>query len=201
MATRVFGLTGGIASGKSTVGRMLRDEGAPVVDADQLARAVVEPGQPALDDIVREFGRSVLQDDGALDRKRLGEIVFSDETKRKRLQQITHPRIAMAAQAQVEGYRAQGEPVVVYEAALLVENNLHRALDGLIVVRATVEQQVERCMKRDGVTEEQARARIAAQLPLVEKLKVATHVIDNTGTLDETRAQVRALWRALRGGS
>jgi dephospho-CoA kinase len=197
--TRVIGLTGGIASGKSTVGRMLREEGAPVVDADLLARQVVEPGRPAYDDVVREFGADVVAPDGTLDRKRLGEIVFADDARRRRLNQITHPRIAAASQAEIAAHGAAGAPVVFYEAALLVENGLHRGLDGLVVVRATPEQQVERCMRRDGVTEEQARARIASQLPLTEKLAVATHVIDNTGTFEDTRAQVKRLWSEWRG--
>jgi dephospho-CoA kinase len=199
MGTRVIGLTGGIASGKTTVGRMLRELGAPVVDADLIARQVVEPGQPAYADIVREFGREVVLPDGALDRKRLGEIVFGDQARRRILEAITHPRIAMAAQAETAGHAAAGQPVVIYEAALIVENRLHEALGGLIVVKATPEQQVERAMKRDGISEEHARARVASQLPLARKLEVATHVVDNTGTLDETRAQVERLWRELQG--
>jgi dephospho-CoA kinase len=199
MGTRVIGLTGGIASGKTTVGRMLRELGAPVVDADLIARQVVEPGQPAYADIVREFGREVVLPDGALDRKRLGEIVFGDQARRRILEAITHPRIAMTAQAETAGHAAAGQPVVIYEAALIVENRLHEALGGLIVVKATPEQQVERAMKRDGISEEHARARVASQLPLARKLEVATHVVDNTGTLDETRAQVERLWRELQG--
>lgn len=193
----MIGLTGGIASGKSTVGRMLRDLGAPVVDADVLARVVVEPGRPAYDDIVREFGREVLLEDGTIDRKRLGEIVFSDAHRRKLLGAITHPRIAQASQEEIARHGAAGARVVIYEAALLVENGLHRALDGLIVVSATPEQQVQRAVARDGISEEQARARVASQLPLARKLEVATHVVDNTGTIDDTRAQVERLWAEL----
>lgn len=198
-ATRVIGLTGGIASGKTTVGRMLRELGAPVVDADLIARQVVEPGQPAYADIVREFGPEVVAPDGTLDRKRLGDIVFTDKAKRRLLEAMTHPRIAMAAQAETARHAAAGEPVVIYEAALIVENRIHEALAGLIVVKAHPEQQVERAVKRDNIPVEHARARIAAQLPLAKKLEVATHVIDNTGTLDDTRAQVARLWSELRG--
>jgi dephospho-CoA kinase len=195
--TRVIGLTGGIASGKSTVARLLRELGAPVVDADELARRVVFPGEPAYLDIVREFGPSVLATDGTVDRKRLADIVFSDPDKRKRLQAITHPRIAQLGQAETAAHAARGAPVVVYEAALLVENGLHKVLAGLIVVSATPEQQLARAVARDGMTDEAARARIASQQPLGDKLAVATHVIDNSGPPGETRRQVEALWREL----
>lgn len=195
--TRVIGLTGGIASGKSTVARILRELGAPVVDADELARRAVEPGQPAHDDIVREFGAAVLAPDGTIDRKRLADIIFADADKRKRLQHITHPRIAQMAQAETAAHAARGAPVVIYEAALLVENGIHRVLGGLIVVSATAEQQLARALARDAMTAEAARARIASQLPLADKLAVATHVIDNSGTPAETRRQVEALWREL----
>ncbi len=198
--TRVIGLTGGIASGKSLVAKILRDLGAPVIDADELARKVVEPGQPAYDDVVREFGAGVLGEDGALDRKRLAEIVFADEKKRKRLGQITHPRIAQLALAETAALAARGAPIVIYEAALLVENGIHKNLGGLIVVKAEPEQQLARATARDGAGEEAARARIASQLPLADKLAVATHVIDNSGTPEETRRQVEKLWRELSAG-
>lgn len=195
--TRVIGLTGGIASGKSLVAKTLRELGAPVIDADELARQVVEPGQPAYEDVVREFGPGVLAADGTLDRKRLAEIVFADENKRKRLGQITHPRIAQRALAQTAELAARGAPIVIYEAALLVENGIHKNLGGLIVVAAEPEQQLARAAARDGTGAEAARARIASQLPLADKLAVATHVIDNSGTPEETRRQVENLWRAL----
>jgi dephospho-CoA kinase len=199
--TRVIGLTGGIASGKSLVAGILRELGAPVIDADELARKVVEPGQPAFDDIVREFGPAAVAADGTLDRKRLAEIVFADEAKRKRLGQITHPRIAQLALAETAAHAARGAPIVIYEAALLVENGLHRALGGLIVVQSSPEQQLARAAARDGAGEEAARARIASQLPLADKLAAATHVIDNSGTPEETRRQVERLWRELQGES
>jgi dephospho-CoA kinase len=195
--TRVIGLTGGIASGKSLVASMLRDLGAPVVDADALARVAVEPGRPAYRDIVREFGEEVLAPDATIDRKRLAAVVFADQAKRKRLEAITHPRIAQLAQEETAAHAARGAEVVVYEAALLVENGMHRFLDGLIVVAASEEAQLRRAMARDGQGEEAARARIAAQLPLAKKLAVATHVIDNSGSIEETRAQVERLWHKL----
>jgi len=195
--TRVIGLTGGIASGKSTVAAILRELGAPIVDADVLARQVVEPGQPAYDDIVREFGRDVLAADGSIDRKLLGARIFGDAAARARLNAITHPRIGAAGQAEIARHVAAGAPVVIYEAALIVENGLWRGLDGLIVVSASPEAQLARTLARDGLDESAARARLAAQLPLADKLAVADHVIDNSGTLDETRAQVAALWKRL----
>jgi dephospho-CoA kinase len=195
--TRVIGLTGGIASGKSTVARILRELGAPVVDADVLARQVVEPGQPAYEDIVREFGTGVLAADGTLDRKKLGERVFGDPAARARLNAITHPRIGAAGQAEIARHVAAGAPVVFYEAALIVENGMHRLLDGLVVVSASPEAQLVRTMQRDGLDDSAARARLAAQLPLADKLAAATHVIDNSGTPDDTRAQVVALWTEL----
>jgi dephospho-CoA kinase len=199
--TKVVGLTGGIASGKSTVARLLEALGAPVVDADRLARVVVEPGKPAWTEIVREFGRDILLPDGSIDRKKLGDIVFADEHKRRILGAITHPRIAAAAEEETARHAAAGEPIVIYEAALLVENGLHHLLDGLIVVDASPARQLERALLRDGITPDQARARIAAQLPLERKLAVATHVIDNSGTIEETRAQVERIWRELAGRS
>jgi dephospho-CoA kinase len=191
------GLTGGIGSGKSTVARMLAELGAKVVDADALARRVVEPGEPAWRDIVAEFGEDVLLPDRTIDRKKLGDVVFGDETKRRRLNAITHPRIAAASQAEIGAHRAAGAPIVIYEAALLVENGIHRGLDGLIVVSASPETQLGRLVARDGIGENAARSRIAAQLPPEQKIAAATHVVDNSGSLEATRRQVEAVWRQL----
>jgi dephospho-CoA kinase len=199
--TRVIGLTGGIGSGKSTVARLLAALGAPVVDADVLARRVVEPGQPAYEDIVHEFGKDVLLADGTIDRKQLGARVFADAAARAKLNTITHPRIAALAQAEVARHVAAGAPVVIYEAALIVENRLHQAMDGLIVVAVPVEVQVARLCARDGVDEAAARARLAAQAPLADKLAAATWVVDNAGTLEHTRAQVERIWSELRGAT
>lgn len=187
---RVIGLTGGIASGKSLVAAILREFGVPVIDADALARRVVEPSQPAFAEIVAALGPDVVAPDGTLDRKRVAEQVFADETKRRLLNAATHPRIAQLAQAETAAYVARGEPLVVYEAALLVENGMHRLLDGLIVVKASAEQQLARTMARDGLDETSAHARIASQLPLAAKLAVATHIIDNSGSVETTRDQV-----------
>lgn len=195
--TQVIGLTGGIASGKSRVAAMFRDLGAEVIDADLLARQVVEPGRPAYKDIVSEFGQAALAEDGTIDRKALGAIVFADEEKRARLNLITHPRIAAAAQAETARLFAQGASTILYEAALLVESGLHKTLDGLIVVSAPRQTQVERIMARDGMDEAEANGRIEAQLPLNKKTEVATYVIDNSGSLDETSAQVAEVWQKM----
>lgn len=203
-AALTIGLTGGIASGKSAVAAELRRRGAAVIDADQLARQVVEPGQPALAEIAARFGADVLTAGGELDRKKLGAIVFADREARRDLERITHPRIAAAGQAEIARRAAAGARVVFYEAPLIVENNLHRALDALIVVSISPELQRQRLMQRDGSTAEEAAARIAAQLPLAEKLAVATWVIDNGGTPAELLVEIDRVVAAIEaraGGS
>ena len=186
----VIGLTGGIASGKTTVARLLAERGAAIVDADQIARQIVEPGQPALAELVARFGPAILAADGTLDRKRLGAIAFSDPDARADLGRITHPRIAAASQQAIASFADAGAAVVFYEAALLVENRSHEALAGLIVVAAPPAVQEARLVARDGLTLDEARARIAAQAPLADKLATATWVIENTGDLDALRREV-----------
>lgn len=193
---RVIGLTGGIASGKSTVAGFLQELGAPIVDADQVARRVVEPGTPALAEIA-EAWPEVVDAGGRLDRKKLGDIVFADPDARRRLEAITHPRIAAASREEIAAHAARGEPVVIYEAALIVENRLYTWMDGLIVVSAPEEVQILRLMERDGMARDAARSRIGAQLPLAKKREVATWVIENDGSLEETRARTGEVWRAL----
>lgn len=194
---RVIGLTGGIASGKSTAARTLVELGARVVDADRVAREIVAPGQPALAEIVRAFGREMLLPDGTLDRKRLGALVFHDADARRTLNGITHPRIAVETQARLQKLRDEGAPVAIYEAALLVENGVHKGLDGLIVVACDEATQLRRLVERDGFDEAEARARIAAQAPLDEKKKVATWVIDTGGPLTETKKQLARVWEEI----
>ena len=191
----IIGLTGGIASGKSTAAAMLRELGAPIVDADLLARQVVEPGTPALAAIAARFGPGVIGGDGRLDRKRLGERVFADPTARAALNSITHPRIAEASRAELAQLRAAGHPVAIYEAALLIENKIHLGVDGLIVVAVPEEVQIERLRRRDELDRDAAALRLSAQLPLADKIAVADWVIDNAGSLDETRRQVQEVWR------
>lgn len=164
----------------------------PVIDADGLAREVVAPGQPALADIAAAWPQ-VIAADGTLDRKRLGALVFADPAARRQLEAITHPRIKALATARIQTLAEEGHKLAFYEASLLVESGQYRAYDGLVVVRASVENQLRRAMARDGFTEAEARVRIAAQAPLEEKLRFATAVIDNDGDPDATRAQVNAL--------
>ena len=191
------GLTGGIACGKSTVAGFFAELGVPVIDADRVAREVVEPGTDGLAEVVRAFGAEILAPDGSLDRKKLGDRVFADEAARRTLNAITHPRIAAKSAEKIAAAAASGAPYVLYEAALLVENGIHRALDALVVVTVPPEVQLERPMTRDGIGEAAARARIAAQLPLAEKVAVADHVVDNRGSLEETRSATEETHRAL----
>lgn len=200
MRTRVIGLTGGIASGKSTVARMLAALGAAVIDADQVARDVVRPGQPALEAIVATFGAEMLTPTGELDRKRLAACVFADREARRRLERITHPRIAEETARHVAALGERGVPVAVYEASLLVEGGMHHGLDGLIVVAAPEEVQRRRMQERDGFSPEEAARRLAAQAPLRDKIAVADYVIDGSADLETTRAQVAAAWRDILAG-
>lgn len=194
---RIWGLTGNIGSGKSTVGRMLARAGIPVVDADLVAREVVDKGRPALREIASRFP-GVLLPDGSLDRKALARRVFGDEGERKALNQIVHPRIAEEVSARMAALAGAGHPVAVYEAALIVENGLHAGLDGLVVVVAPPEAQIARLRQRDGMPEDEARARIAAQLPAAEKVRHATVTIENSGSEAELAAQVDRLASRMR---
>jgi dephospho-CoA kinase len=201
----VIGLTGGIASGKSAVAQRLRDRGAVVVDADVIAREVVEPGQPALAALVERFGAGVLGADGRLDRGRLAAIVFADPEARAAINAITHPRIIARSTERFRDAAAAGAGVVFYEAALLVETGRHQELDGLVVVLASPAVQERRLIDRDGHTPEAARARIAAQLPAAAKRAAATWVIENDGELaaldrrvDEVVAAIEARFGPIR---
>jgi dephospho-CoA kinase len=190
VTVHVIGLTGGIASGKTTVAKLLAARGAAVVDADLLARQVVEPGQPALAELVARFGAAILTPDGRLDRKQLGAIAFSDPEARADLGRITHPRIAAASAAAIASWADAGADVVFYEAALLVENRAHTGLAGLVVVAAPPEVQHARMVERDGLGPDEASARIAAQAPLADKRAAATWVIENAGDLAALEREV-----------
>ncbi len=194
---RVVGLTGGIASGKSTVSAMFRALGANVIDADQVARDVVEPGMPAIAEIARRFP-GVVDASGRLDRAALAARVFSDPAERRALEAIVHPRIREEVARRTEALARAGVDVVLYDAALLIENGLHRGMDGVVLVAAPEPVQRERLATRDGLDEAAITARLAAQLPLADKRAHATWVVDNGGSLDETRAQVRRIWEEIR---
>lgn len=193
---RVVGLTGGIASGKSTVSAMFRELGAPVIDADAVARDVVEPGTAGLAEVARRFP-GVVDATGRLDRAELGRRVFADATERRALEAILHPRIREEVARRLEALARAGATVALYDAALLIENGLHRGLDGVIVVFAPESVQRSRLAARDGLDEAAITARLAAQLPLADKRAHATWVVDNGGPLDETRAQVLKIWEEI----
>lgn len=192
----LFGLTGGIATGKSTVTQMLRELGLPVIDADALAREVVEPGRPALAEIAARFPGVV--EGGVLNRAKLGALVFNDADARAALNAITHPKIRALALEKTLALAETGATHAIYDAALLLENKLHEGMNGVILVTCPLETQVARVMARDGLSEEAARARIASQMSTDEKRQYATWVIDNGGTREDTRRQVEAVVRALR---
>jgi dephospho-CoA kinase len=189
MAIHLFGLTGGIGSGKSTVAARFRERGLPVIDADELARAVVAKGTPGLAEVVAAFGPEVLDAEGGLDRKRVAAVVFKDDAARRRLNAITHPRVSALAIERSQALDARGEPLACYEVPLLVESGLADALRPLVVVTADVATQLARAMARDRATEAEILARIAAQLPLAEKSRVADFVIDNSGSIETTRSR------------
>ena len=194
----LVGLTGGIATGKSTVTGLLASPSVRVVDADALAREVVEPGTSAHALIVAEFGRDVLQPDGRLGRARLGEIVFQDEAKRKRLEAITHPAIRARFEQLMADLERQGfDGILIWDAALLVESGGHNKMDKVVVVTTDPATQLRRLIARDGSTEEAARARTASQMPLAVKARAADYVIDNSGAREGTAARVRDVYRAL----
>lgn len=187
---RLIGLTGSIASGKSTVTRALRELGVPVVDADAIVREVQEPGTPVLAAIAREFGPGVIRPDGSLDRAALGAVVFRDPARRKALEAIVHPAVRQRVQDEIERYRAEGRPLVVLDLPLLFETGWGSLADEIWVVYVDRETQKRRLMARDGLSAEEAELRIAAQMDLEEKVARADRVIDNRGTEAETRAQV-----------
>jgi dephospho-CoA kinase len=198
---RKLGLTGGIASGKSTVAGMLRDLGFDVIDADSLARELMEPGETVYEEVVHEFGRGVIDprsSTGQIDRRKLAALVFADRAKLDHLNAIVHPRVQETILRQFEEWACEGDVSVAFvEAALLVEAGYQKYLDGLVVTWCKPEQQLERLRAR-GLGEEEARNRMAAQLPVADKLKLATEKIDCSGSLEDTRRQVEALATKLR---
>lgn len=197
MSIHLFGLTGGLGSGKSTVAELFRSAGVPVLDADRIAREVVEPGTDGLAEVVRVFGEGVLRPDGSLDRGRLAALVFGDDAQRRQLNAILHPRIASRTLELAAALEEKGDRFACYEAALLVENGLADAFRPLVVVAAPEEVQVARAVLRDSCTESEARARIRAQLPLQAKVAAADYVIDNGGDRASTLRQAREVLAAV----
>jgi dephospho-CoA kinase len=191
------GLTGGVASGKSTVSAMLAERGAVVIDADLLAREVVAPGTDGLAEVVAAFGEQVLGPDGSLDRPALGAVVFADEAKRRTLEAIIHPRVRARA-AEVEAAAPEGA-VVVHDIPLLTETGQAASFDAVVVVDVPVDTQVDRMVSLRGMSPDAARARVAAQADREERRAIATFVVDNTGTLEELRARVDEVYEQLAG--
>ena len=191
----VVGLTGGIASGKTTVCGFFQAAGAYILDADQMARQVVMPGEPAWQDIIRHFGKGVLGTGGALDRVALGNLVFSDEAQRKILERIVHPRVRQAMnEATARLCATQPEGLIIQDVPLLLETGMDKELSEIIVVYLPEAIQIKRLMARDGISREQALSRIRAQMPMEEKRRRATMVIDNSGSLDQTRDQAMHIY-------
>ncbi len=195
---KVFGLTGGIGTGKSTVSRMFMDEGLPVVDADRISREITAPGRPGYEAVVRAFGREILLPDGRIDRGKLGGIVFSDPAKRAILEAATHPEIARGIASELYRLESEGHKAAIVEAALIHETGRRARFEAVIAVRCSREQQVRRLAERDGLSEGEVLQRIAAQMDTNEKARASKHVIDNSGDLAATRAQVRALAAVMR---
>ncbi len=190
---KLIGLTGGVGSGKSTVAGMLRDLGAVVVDADEAAHAAYEPGTAGFEAVIHEFGIEYVHE-GRIDRQRLGQLVFSDPDARRRLNAIVHPLVREWMAARTAEAAEMGAPIVVQDVPLLFENGLERLYSSVILVYVAEAVQVQRLVEGRGFTEERARAMITAQMSIEEKRKRAHHVIDNSGSLEGTRAQVDEVW-------
>jgi dephospho-CoA kinase len=190
---KLVGLTGGIASGKSTVAAILRRLGAAIINADELSREVVQPEQEAWKEIIKTFGPDVLHEDKTLDRRKLRKIVFDNPEARKRLEAIIHPRVRALAERNISELAAAGSSVVVYEVPLLFEAQIHLWLRPVILVACDIETQKQRLLERDHLTELEAQQHLDAQMSLAEKRKLADYVIENDGTLEELEQQVRAV--------
>jgi dephospho-CoA kinase len=196
-----YGLTGGIASGKSTVAAMLAEHGFPVLEADKVSHALIEAGGAAYEEVIARFGREILDGNGRIDRARLGAVVFADRQKLDQLNGIIHPRVEGEALKQLLELEKSGSyPAAFVEAALIFEAGLQKQLDGVVVAWCLPEQQLARLIER-GMSKAEARQRIAMQMPVAEKLALATEKIDCSGSMEETRRQVDALAAKLRAAA
>jgi dephospho-CoA kinase len=195
---KLIGLTGGVGSGKSTVAGILRDLGAEVVDADEATHAVYAPGTPGFDAVVREFGPEYVRD-GQVDRGRLGRLVFDDADARRRLNAIVHPLVRDWMAERTREAAERGAEVVIQDVPLLFENGIEYLFSSVVLVYAPEQVQVERLVQGRGLDEDRARAMIAAQMPIDEKRRRAHHVVDNSGTREETRRQVEEIWAQITG--
>jgi dephospho-CoA kinase len=196
----VIGLTGGVASGKTTVSEVLREEGAILIDADQIARGLVQPKTAAWQELVRAFGNEILERDGSIHRQKLASLIFSNPRQRSVLNRILHPRIRKEIRRRLKGIEQKNpEAIVVIDAPLLIETGGHREMDKVIVVACTETQQVERLRRRNQLSEEQARAMLSSQMSLEEKKRVADYVICNDGSPEATRRKARDIFKELKG--
>lgn len=197
---KIYGLTGNIGTGKSTVAKILKNLGANIIDADQIARDVVKPSKPAWNQIVDHFGKEILNPDSTINRKKLGEIVFRDKSKREELNKITHPYILEEIKSWVSESKKTGRPVSFIEAALLKQDSkLGNMLDGVIAVTADRKKQIERIKKRDQITESEAQSRIRSQVMNSEKIEGADFVIINNSNIEELEKEVSHLWNKITG--
>lgn len=197
----IIGLTGSIASGKSTVAKMIQAYGLPIVDADVVARQVVEPGSVTLKKIAEAFGQEIIAEDGSMDRAKVGSIIFHDETMRQKLNSIIHPAIREEMIRQRDEFISYGEKNVFMDIPLLFESKLEHFVENIIVVSVSEEVQLERLMARNGLTEQEARARIATQIPVAQKEALAHAVIHNNGTYEQTAEQLQNIllkWQVLK---
>ncbi len=195
---KLIGLTGGIASGKSTVAAILQRLGAAIVNADELAREVVQPGTPGWKEIVENFGAEALQPDQSLDRQKLRKIVFNDPDARKKLEAIIHPKVRALAQQRIQEHAAAGSEIVVYEVPLLFEGNLQDSLRPVVLVAADVSTQKKRLQQRDQLAEAEAEKHITAQMSLEQKRRLADYVIENDGSRADLERQVREVLAAIK---
>lgn len=196
---KVIGLTGGIASGKSTVASYLKELGAYVIDADKIARDIVQPGGPAYVEIVQEFGKDILDPDRNIDRKKLGGIIFRNLEDREKLNGIMHPKIYRLMEKQIESIKkADPKGIIVLDVPLLIETGMTKMADEVWLAWLPEELQKARLMERDGFTEEEAEKRIKSQMPLNKKRKFAHRIIDTSGLLKDTRRQVNSIWNQLK---
>ncbi len=189
----IIGLTGGIASGKSTVSAMFKEWNIPVVDADVIAREVVEPGQEAFNQIVQAFGEQILNEDGNIHRKKLGAIIFNDQKKREQLNSIVHPAVRAEMKKRRDDYLQSGHDHVVLDIPLLIESELDYLVDKTLLVYVDADTQLQRLMKRDDSSEEEAQSRIRSQMPLDEKQEHVDKVVNNSGSIEDTKNEVRAV--------
>jgi dephospho-CoA kinase len=195
----IVGLTGGVASGKTAISQVLKGEGAYIIDADQIARELVQPHKPAWSELIRAFGKEILQEDGSIHRKKLADKVFADPKKRRLLNQILHPRIKEEMDRRTKEIgQKDPEAIVVIDAPLIVELGNQRDMDKLIVVASTQTQQIERLTERDGISPEEALRILSSQMPVEEKVKLADYVIRNEGSMEEAKKRGKEVFKELR---